>query len=62
MDFRKTKKKWPMKLLLRGKVPFCDHTLSGKCVMQDSPKLFMDSEKVSVQVFIALKDLCVLHE
>lgn len=51
-----------MKLSLRGKVPFCDHTLSGKCVMQDSPKLFMDSEKVSVQVFIALKDLCVLHE
>lgn len=56
------KKKWPMKLLLRGKVPFCDHTLSGTCVMQDSPKLFMGSEKVGAQVFIALEDLCALHE
>lgn len=51
-----------MSLLLNDKVPFCNHTLSGKCVMQDSYQLFTDTENVSIQVVIALKDLCALHE
>lgn len=53
---------WPMSLLLHGKVPFYNHTLSGKCVIQDSHQLFTDTEKVSIEVVVVLKDLCTLHE
>lgn len=51
-----------LSLSLHGKVPFYSHALSGKCVTQDSHQLFTDTEKVSIQVVIVLKDLCALRE